>query len=185
MNSEELKTCFNASHVLMCCTLHLEGKKQASSEVDDKENPVILQKIVDKLHSTDEWLRENLKACLINISEFPEGFLKITHELSDKFDLIDEVFGVKAIKTLVELLPKLSSYSDPINIEIEGTEKNFQYVHTINKLFEKYQGEAATVAIGETINFVDQLAPYTNEKFPGHKETEKSIELASNDEYAF
>eukprot|EP00344_Euplotes_crassus_P000884 CAMPEP_0197000712 /NCGR_PEP_ID=MMETSP1380-20130617/5588_1 /TAXON_ID=5936 /ORGANISM="Euplotes crassus, Strain CT5" /LENGTH=459 /DNA_ID=CAMNT_0042418107 /DNA_START=15 /DNA_END=1394 /DNA_ORIENTATION=+ len=185
LKSDELKTCFNASHVLMSCTLHLDGKKQATFEVDENDNPIILQKIVDKLYSQDEWLRENLKACLINISELPAGFLKITHELSDKFDLIDEVFGVKAIKTLVELLPSLDSYPDPSDIEVKGNEKNFQYVHTINKLFEKYQGEAATVAIGETINFCDQLAPYTNPKFPGHKETEKSIELASNDDYAF
>jgi hypothetical protein len=37
---------------------------------------------------------------LINISELPEGFLKITNELSEKVELLDEVFGVQAIKGL-------------------------------------------------------------------------------------
>ena len=185
LNSEDIKTCFNASHVLMCCTLHLEGKKQATEEVDEKDNPIILQKIVEKLNNlSDEWLRENLKSTLLNISELPAGFLKITHELSDKFDLIDEVFGVKSIKSLVELLPSIDTYPDPQNIDIKENEKHFQYVHTINKLFEKYGGKAAEVACGETINFDQQLAPYTNSKFPGHVETEKSIKLATSEEYA-
>jgi hypothetical protein len=62
-------------------------------------------------------MRKNLKVTLINIAELPEGFLKITHELSDKMDLLDEVFGPRSVKALHNLLPKLSEYSDPLKIE--------------------------------------------------------------------
>lgn len=62
-------------------------------------------------------LRKNLKVTLINIAELPEGFLKITHELSDKTDLLDEVFGPRAVKALHNLLPKLSDYVDPLRID--------------------------------------------------------------------
>jgi hypothetical protein len=54
---------------------------------------------------------------LINIAELPEGFLKITHELSDKMDLLDEVFGPRSVKALHNLLPKLTDYEDPLKIE--------------------------------------------------------------------
>jgi hypothetical protein len=52
-------------------------------------------------------LRKNLKVALINVSELPEGFLKITHELSDKIEIMDEVFGPKCVKALHNLLPKV------------------------------------------------------------------------------
>ena len=51
-----------------------------------------------------------MKVALKNIAELPEGFLKITHELSDKTDLLDEVFGVSSIKALHNLLPKITDY---------------------------------------------------------------------------
>ena len=54
---------------------------------------------------------------LINISELPLGFLKITHELSDKMDLLDEVFGSRCVKSLHNLLPKISEYHDPLRID--------------------------------------------------------------------
>lgn len=113
LNSEDMKTCFNASHVLMCCTIHLDGKKQATNCKDANGQPIIIQKIVDRLYVKDEWVKENLKVTLCNIAELSDGFLKITHEISDKFDLIDEVYGPKGIKSLCELLPKLETYHNP------------------------------------------------------------------------
>ena len=50
----------------------------------------------------------------------PEGFLKITHELSDKLELMDEVFGLRALKALHILLPKLDTYEDPLNPDLKG-----------------------------------------------------------------
>jgi len=104
--------------VLMSCTIHLDGKKQAVEVEKDTHEPRILQKIIERLHDMKEPdMRKNLKVTLINIAELPEGFLKITHELSDKMDLLDEVFGPRSVKALHNLLPKLSEYPDPLKIE--------------------------------------------------------------------
>jgi hypothetical protein len=184
LDSEDIKTSFNASHVLMNCTIHLDGKKQATECEDDKKNPIIIQKIVEKLYIQDEWLRENLKTALTNIAELPAGFLKITHELSDKFDLIDEVFGARAIKSLCELLPKLESYEDPMNIKIKEHEHHIRYIDTINKIFEQHGEEAVEVATTETINFVTKLFPYMNSSFPTHKATIETIKQACSDDYS-
>lgn len=184
LNSDDLKTCFNASHVLMCCTIHLDGKKQATSYEDAQKNPIIIQKIVEKLYLQDEWLRENLKTTLINIAELPEGFLKITHELSDKFDLIDEVYGAKGIKTLCELLPKLETYEDPLNINIKAHENHIMYIHTINKLFAKHGEDAIEVAITETINFVEKMFPYLNPNFPTAQQTAETVKMTCTDDYS-
>ena len=140
--------------------------------------------MVEKLYLKDEDIRSNLRVTMSNISELPEGFLKMTHELSDKYDLIDEVFGVKGIKTLCELLPKLESYDDPLNINIKENENNIMYVHTINKLFEKYKQEAVEVAVTETINFVEKVFPYIHPNFPTHKMTAQSIKEVCSDDYS-
>lgn len=87
--------------------------------MDDKQNPLILQEIIEKLlGKQNEDLRKNLKVALINISELPEGLLKISHELRDKRELLDEVFGARSVKSMHILLPKLSDYYDPLRIEV-------------------------------------------------------------------
>ena len=184
LNSEDQDTCFNASHVLMCCTIHLEGKKQISGCTDDKGEPIIIKTIVEKLYSSDEWLRENLKSTLSNISEFPDGFLKVSHELSDKFDLIDEAFGVKGIKTLSELLPKLESYEDPLKISVKENENHIMYVNSINKMFEKHGEAAVEIAVSETINFVEKIFPYANPEFPIHQATIQTLKQVCSDDYS-
>jgi hypothetical protein len=89
-------------------------------------------------------LRKNLKVTLINIAELPEGFLKITHELSDKMDLLDEVFGPRSVKALHNLLPKLSDYFDPLRIDTKdiGT-KYMRYIKSLAYIMKKYKEEAA------------------------------------------
>jgi len=80
---------------------------------------LILQEIIEKLlGKQNEDLRKNLKVALINISELPEGLLKISHELRDKRELLDEVFGARSVKSMHILLPKLSDYYDPLRIEV-------------------------------------------------------------------
>lgn len=80
---------------------------------------MILQEIIEKLlGKQNEDLRKNLKVALINISELPEGLLKISHELRDKRELLDEVFGARSVKSMHILLPKLSDYYDPLRIEV-------------------------------------------------------------------
>ena len=117
-------------------------------------------------------LRKNLKVALINIAELPEGFLKITHELSDKMDLLDEVFGPRSVKALHNLLPKLSDYVDPLRIENKDiASKYMKYVKSLAYIIKKYKDEAAQVAIDDTINFAEKLAPFLNPETQLQKET--------------
>ncbi len=81
---------------------------------------------------------------LINISELPLGFLKITHELSDKMDLLEEVFGPRCVKSLHNLLPKLSEYYDPLRIDNKHiATKYMRYVKSLAYIIKKYKEEAA------------------------------------------
>ena len=118
LDSNVMEKQLNASLVLMSCTIHLNGKQQAVQFEEEKGQPKIIQRIIERL-SDKQYpdLRKNLKVTLLNISELPEGFLKITHELSDKMDLLDEVFGPRSVKALHNLLPKLSEYFDPLRID--------------------------------------------------------------------
>ena len=68
-------------------------------------------------------IRTNLKVALTNIAEFPEGFSKITNELVDKIEILDEVFGPRAIKPLHNFLPKLSDYDYRKNMALETVRK--------------------------------------------------------------
>jgi hypothetical protein len=115
LDSDIYQERLNASLTLMSCTIHLDGKKQAAQHIDANKEPVILQKIIQRLSDMqEEDIRKNLKVTLINIAELPEGSLKMTHELSDKMDLLDEIFGSSSVKDLHNLLPKLSEYPNPL-----------------------------------------------------------------------
>ena len=148
----------------MSTTIHLDGKKQAVAYSDDKGNPLILQEIIVKLiGKQNEDLRKNLKVALISIAELPEGFLKISHELRDKRELLDEVLGPKSVKTLHELLPKLSDYHDPLRIDVKLISEKYQgYIKSLAYIIQKYKDLAAKVAIDDTINFTERIAPFLN-----------------------
>lgn len=161
----------NASLVLMSTTIHLNGKQQAVNYEQTPSNhsvvgaqPLILQKIIEKLYEKQhEDLRKNLKVALINISELPLGFLKVTHELSDKMDLLDEVFGARSVKSLHNLLPKISDYADPLRIDHKDiSTKYMRYIKSLAYIMKKYKDEAAQVAVDETINFSEKVAPFLN-----------------------
>jgi hypothetical protein len=93
-------------------------------------------------------LRKNLKVALINVAELPDGFLKICHELSDKVEILDEIFGPRCVKALHELLPKINQYGDQAP-EIRGSDievmlENYRkYLKALAFIFEKYKEEAA------------------------------------------
>lgn len=85
-----------------------------------------------------------MKRALINIAELPEGFLKITHELSDKTDLLDEIFGPSAVKPLHNLLPKLSDYHDPLKIDNKDIASRYmRYIKSLAFIIKKYKDDAA------------------------------------------
>jgi hypothetical protein len=130
-------------------------------------------------------IRKNLKVALINIAELPEGFLKITHELSDKMDLLDEVFGPRSVKALHNLLPKLSDYADPFKIDAETiVSKYSRYVKSLAYIISTYKEEAAQVAVDQTINFAEKLAPFLNPETGLQKETILCLrEVCSIDQY--
>ena len=66
----------------------------------------------------NEDLRRNAKIALCAVSDLPEGFLKITEQMAGKLDLLDELFGARAIKALGELLPPVSQLGDnPFDID--------------------------------------------------------------------
>lgn len=117
LSSSDYQTWFNASHVLMSCTVNLDGKKQAVNCVDTHDNPLIIQKMIERLYDKEPNLWTNIKQGLIYISELPLGFDKVIHELWDKIELLDEVFEEKGLKTLVHLLPKIEHYDDPLNLD--------------------------------------------------------------------
>ena len=124
--------------------------------------------MINRLESQDEFpdLRKNLKVALINVAELPEGFLKICHELADKVEILDEIFGARSVKALHQLLPRLSLYESPP--EIRGTELEIhledyrRYMKAMAMIFKKYKEEAARVARDETINFSEKIAPFLN-----------------------
>lgn len=58
-----------------------------------------------------------MKVCLTNVAELPKGFMDITHQLVEKIEILDEVFGPRAVKTLHNFLPKLSQYDEMLRIE--------------------------------------------------------------------
>jgi hypothetical protein len=92
-------------------------------------------------------LRKNLKVALINVAELPDGFLKICHELADKVEILDEIFGPRCVKALHQLLPKLSLYDHPPEIRGSEIEVNLEdyrkYMKALSIIFEKYKEEAA------------------------------------------
>jgi len=162
LDSEYYQERLNASLVLMSCTIHLDGKKQ-SAQFEMAGLPLILQKIIERLGDMQEVdIRKNLKVTLLNIAELPEGFLKISHELSDKMDLLDDVFGPRCVKELHKLLPKLTEYPDPLNIDINSLKKYHRYVKSLAYIMKAYKEEAAQVAVDQTINFSEKLAPFIN-----------------------
>ena len=69
----------NTSLILMSCSIHLEGKNQIVDQMDEQENPLIIQAIISRLVSNDyPDLRNNLKVALTNVAELPRGFEVIT-----------------------------------------------------------------------------------------------------------
>jgi hypothetical protein len=101
------------------------------------------------------------------VAELPIGFLRICHDLSDKVEILDEIFGPKSVKGLHQLLPKISQYKFPPEIrgdmELEINLDNYRkYLKAMAMIFEKYKEDAAKIAMDETINFSEKIAPFIN-----------------------
>lgn len=123
----------------MSCSIHLTGKNQIIDELDNEQNPVILQAMVKRLQSNeDQGLRNNLKIVLTNVAELPRGFSDITMQLVEKIEILDEVFGPKAVKPLHNFLPKLSDYDSELNLDPDVIFHGQIVIKALEYLFKKY-----------------------------------------------
>ena len=168
-NARSYEDALNTSLILMSTSIHLEGKNQIVDQVDTHHNPLILQAIISRLES-DEYpdLRNNLKVALTNVAELPRGFEEITRQLLTKIAILDEVFGARAVKPLHNFLPKLTEYDEMLEncARLHSDWAPWrQVIDALAYLFQKYKEEAAQVAIDETINFSEKLAPFINPKY--------------------
>ena len=79
---------------------------------------MIIKAIIEILQSMlNPVIRNNLKVCLTNVAELPQGFSDITRQLIEKIQILDEVFGPRAVKPLHNFLPKLSEYDQMLQID--------------------------------------------------------------------
>lgn len=104
--------------------------------------------------------KQNSILALKNISELPEAFLKIVHILHDELKLLNEVFGLHALKGLAELLPKLSKYKNPPVIEKDKLPLYAKYIKGVVFFITKYDDEAIWLLINEIVNFNQKLGPF-------------------------
>jgi len=187
--TQSIDDSLNASLVIMSCSINLEGKKQIVNDIDANGDPRIIRLMINRLMKEKELpdLRKNLKVALINVAELPEGFLKITHELADKVSILDEIFGPRCVKALHQLLPKLNQYENPPEIrgsELEGNLEDYtKYLKALAMIFEKYKEEAAQVAMDETINFSEKIAPFINPDLMLQKEAFTCLNETRIDRY--
>jgi len=110
-------------------------------------------------------LRKNLIVALTNVAELPRGFEDITRQLLTNIKILDEVFGARAVKPLHNFLPKLTDYDEILTISNDDALRCYPVIYALAYLFKNYKEEAADVAINETINFAEKLAPFINPEF--------------------
>lgn len=70
------------------------------------------------------------------------------------------------MKALHQLLPKITQYENPPEIRGSELELNLEeyrkYMKAMAMIFEKYKEDAAKVAMDQTINFSEKIAPFLN-----------------------
>jgi len=138
--NESYEQALNTSLILMSCSIHLTGKNQIIDELDQDQNPLILQTIVRRLEAPDldQGIRSNLKIVLTNVAELPRGFQDITFQLVEKIEILDEVFGPRAVKPLHNFLPKLTEYDKDLNMDDDRIEMGQRVIRALAVLFKKY-----------------------------------------------
>jgi len=91
------------------------------------------------------------------------------------------------VKALHQLLPKLNLYENPPEIRGSDIELNLKdyskYMKALAMIFEKYKEEAAQVAMDETINFSEKIAPFINPDLMLQKEAFTCLNETRIDRY--
>jgi hypothetical protein len=175
----------NTSLIIMSCSIHLQGKNQIVN-ADHHGSPYVICTMISRLESDEHPdLRKNLITALTNVAELPLGFEKITSQLIHKIQILDEVFGARAVKTLHGFLPRLSDYDETtLNYSNKAKHIGQAVIPALAYLFKKYKEEAVQVAIDDTINFSEKLAPFINPEYGMQKEVFFLLaEILPNDPY--
>ena len=163
LNSELEKERLYTSSMFMSITNILGSKKQISAyeqTVNGVIHYVILEKICVLLEDKNDDIKQNSILCLRNLAEYPECFLKIVDILHEKLEIMNEVFGVDALRGLTELLPKLSKYKNPPHVEKELLPKYSKVIKGIIYFYKKYQEDALDILIHDTVNINQKLGPF-------------------------
>lgn len=142
-NGRSYEDALNTSLILMSCSIHLEGKTQIielMEEGEEEPEPIILNAIINRLKKQEfPSLRGNLKITLENVAEKPDGFSAITHLLIKKIEILDEVFGFRAVKPLYNFLPEMKMWDK--YLELEEPDDYFKgqaVVKALSYFFKKY-----------------------------------------------
>ena len=168
-DEEKYKAKMERRKQILNCEFPEEAEKKIiieQKEIKDfaySDNTVhyeILEKICALLKDDNYDIRENSKLCLQNLSNLPEGFIKIIDILHDKLELMNEVFGVNSLNGLTDLLPKLSTYKNPPHVDKEMLPKYTKVIKGIIYFYKKYQEEAIEILIHSTVNINEKLAPF-------------------------
>ena len=168
-NAEKYKEKMERRKQILNCEFPEDAEKKIireQKEIKDfaySDNTVhyeILEKICALLKDDNYDIRENSKLCLQNLSNLPEGFIKIIDILHDKLELMDEVFGVNSLSGLTDLLPKLSTYKNPPHVDKDMLPKYTKVIKGIIYFYKKYQDEAIEILIHSTVNINEKLAPF-------------------------
>ena len=72
------------------------------------------------------------------MAELPRGFSDITRQLIEKIEILDEVFGPRAVKPLHNFLPKLSEFDENLQIDELEILKSVMVIRSLAMLFKKY-----------------------------------------------
>lgn len=113
----EFERLFSSSFIMGISNL-LDAKIQICNYINNSKFE-ILDKICDLLKDPNKNIKNNTIISLRIISQLPAGFLKIVEILYDSLNLLDEIFGIKTLNGLVELIPKLSKYKNPPHVDKE------------------------------------------------------------------
>lgn len=169
LSSELINERLYVSSMFMSISNILDSKKQIC-KFETVVNNVVHYEILEKICALLEVknkdvkeimdIKENSILCLRNLAEFPEGFLKIIDILHEKLEIMNEVFGVDALKGLTELLPKLSKYKNPPHVEKELLPKYSMVIKGIVYFYKKYQDDALDILIHDTVNINQKLGPF-------------------------
>ena len=168
-NAEKYKEKMEQRRQILNCEFPEEAERKIikeQKEITDfaySDNTIhyeILEKICALLEDNNYDIRENSKLCLQNLSNLPEGFIKIIDILHDKLELMNEVFGVDSLNGLTGLLPKLSTYKNPPHVDKEMLPKYTKVIKGIIYFYKKYQEDAIEILIHNTVNINEKLAPF-------------------------